>query len=368
MIGLISTTIYHFRDGVNMAARNGRKKALSEENLALLNAIKFSTSIQKGTSLTDRQTHCRFYNGYVIATNDVLIIGVPVIGISVECCPHSKTLIAALERCEGEITFTLDGSALIVKSGRVRVPVPCIDFGALGDLVPDAGQGKASPALALALGQVAGIVDDQDDRLFCRPVYMSSNLAQGTHKGHIAMQIWHGVNPLPEIALPKESAIAISKYESDLAGIGLSNSGGTATFWFENNTFIRSTLYDCKCPNIDRVLEQKIVAAPVPVDGSFFAAVKTLAPFTKDALKGENANVIRFEDNKVWAGRYAVEENASFDYPHSPIDNFTINSLYLLMFDSLAESVVVDHFETRLYLFSKNMRAAISGMKNRGDE
>jgi hypothetical protein len=351
-----------------MAARRGRKAGISEENLALLNAIKFATSIQKGTGLTDRQTHCRFFNNYVIATNDVLIIGVPVVGLSVECCPHSKTLIAALERCEGETTFTLDGSVLIVKSGRVRVPVPCIDFGALSDLAPDANEGSASPALSLALGQVAAIVDEDDDRLFCRPVYMASGLVQGTHKGHVAMQIWHGVTPLPEIALPKESAVAISKHASDLRGIGLSNTGGTATFWFADTSFIRSSLFDVKCPNLNHVLEQKIVADPTPVDGALFAAVKTLAPFTKDSLKGENANVVRFEESKVWAGRYAVEENASYDFPNSPIDNFTINSLYLLMFEALAESIVVDHFQTRLYLYSKNMRAAIAGMKNRGDE
>lgn len=351
-----------------MAARRGKKAAISEENLALLNAIKFATSIQKGSSLTERQTHCRFFNGYVIATNDVLIIGIPIVGLSVECCPHSKTLVAALERCEGDTTFTLDGSVLVVKSGRVRVPVPCIPYAALADLAPDAGQGSASPALALALGQVAGIVDGDDDRLFCRPVYMSSGLAQGTHKGHVALQIWHGVAPLPEIALPKETAVAVSNHNSELSGIGLGNNGGTATFWFVDNSFIRSSLFDIRCPNLGNVIEQKIVAEPTPIDGSLFAAVKTLAPFTKANLAGDKANVVRFEDGKVWAGQYAIEENASFEFPSSPINDFTVNSLYLLMFETLAESIVIDHFQTKMHLYSANMRAAVMGMKSRGDE
>lgn len=347
-----------------MAARRGKKKGLSEENNALLQAVSSAVSIQKGSGLTDRQTHCRFFNGYVVATNNVQMIGIPVTGIAVDCCPHSKTLIAALERCTEATTFTLEGSTLVVASGKVRVPVPCLDQAALSDLYPDGGQGKAGEALAEALGVVAGIVDDADERHFCRPVYMGADLVQGTHKGHINVQVFHGVNPLPDIALPKETALSISKHTSKLVALGLGP--GTATFWFEDSSFIRTSLHDIKCPAIDRTLERKKVCDPTPVNASLFEAVRTMAPFVSAKLaETGNANALTFSEGKVWAGMYENPNVASFEYPDSPIKDVTINSEYLLMFEGIAESVVCDEFERRIYFYGQRFRAVIATMGNR---
>lgn len=347
-----------------MAARRGKKKGLSEENNALLQAVSFAVSIQKGSGLTDRQTHCRFFNGYVVATNNVQMIGVPVSGLSVECCPHSKTLLAALERCTEATTFTLEASQLVVKSGRVRVPVPCLEPAALSDLYPDGGQGDAAPALADALGVVAGIVDDADDRHFCRPVYMGPELVQGTHKGHVNIQVFHGVKPLPDIALPKESAISISKHPGKLISIGLGP--GTATFWYEDRSFIRTVLHDIKCPAIYRGLEQKKVCEPVPINGSLFEAVRTMAPFVSAKLaEAGKENAMTFSEGKVWAG---VDENpnvASLEYPDCPLSDVTVNSNYLLMFETIAESVVCDEFDRKVFFYGKNFRAVVACMGSR---
>lgn len=348
-----------------MAAARGRKKQISEANLALLAAVKSATSIQKGTGGTDRQTHCRVVHGYVVATNDVQIVGVPISGLSVDCCPHSKTLVAALERCEGDIVFTLENRTLTVKSGRVRVPVPCIDPDALIDLAPDERQGDASPALSHALGQVAAIVEADDDRLFCRPVYMSADLAQGTHKGHVVIQIWHGVKPLPDLALPKESAVSIAKHPSVLTGLGLGL--GTATFWYEDGSFIRTCLFDVKSPNWNGILEQKIIKEPTPVTQELFDIVKSMLPFLKESLTSTvDANVVSFEEDKVWAGKSAQSNFASYDFPLSPINDFSVNAQYILMFDNLATGCVVDSFETKLFFYGKNVRGVLAGFKDRG--
>ncbi|NUM24974.1 hypothetical protein GJ604_25570, partial [Escherichia coli] len=96
-----------------MAARKPRKTA--EKNVvneAMLLAIKAAVAIQKGSGLSERQSHCRFIGEYVVATDDVMIVGVPVKGVSFICCPHSKTLLAAIERCQAEIVFTLDNDVL----------------------------------------------------------------------------------------------------------------------------------------------------------------------------------------------------------------------------------------------------------------
>lgn len=346
-----------------MAVKRGRKKEIPEANLALLKAVKASVAIQSSTG-TDRQTHCRIFNGFVIATNDVQIVGVPIVGLSLDCCPHSKTFVAALERCEGDITFTLEGHTLTVKSGRVRVPVPCIADNALLDLFPDASQGSASPALAEALGRISAVVDETDDRLFCRAVYMSADFAQGTHKGHVVMQAWHGVKPLPNLALPKESAHSIAKHPSKLVGLGLGT--GTATFWYEDNSFIRTCLFDMAPPNFDGVLQQKIVKEPSPIDSELFGIVRGLLPFTKEALtSSKDANVVSFEDGKVWAGQSAQSNFASYDFPVSPITDFALNANYLLMFEGYVETIVVDNFENKLFLYGDSLRGVIAGFKDR---
>lgn len=346
-----------------MAARKSAKpskKGLSESTLALLASVKAATSIQKGSSLSDRQSHCRFFNGFVVATNDVMIIGVPVTGLSIDCCPHSKTLIAAIERCEGEIAFSLDGQVLTVKSGRVRVPVPCLPADALIDLYPDAWQGSAAPALAQALGTVAQIVNDASDRIICRAVYMTGSVVEGSRDGHYGVQVWHGIDPLPTVALPKESALSVAKYPAELTGIG--TGPGCATFWFSNNAFIRTRLIDIKAPDFNRILECKTNKEPVAIGADFFHAIRTVLPFSKDRA-GLPSETVTFADGKVWAGE-AHEGNASIDYPESPLADCAFNGEYLLTIEMLASSVIHDEFERRLYFSTDNVRGVLMGLSN----
>lgn len=348
-----------------MAARRGRKKEMSESNLLLLSAVQRVASIQKGTGLTDRQTHCRFANGYVMATNDIEMIGIPVTGLAVECCPHSKTLVAALERCEGDITFTLDGAVLTVKSGRVRVPVPCLDAAALADLGPDSRQGDTGPALALALGQAASVVLETAENPMCRAVFMGPHTVEGIHDSKAMIQIWHAVAPLPMIALPKESALNVSKHPSKLVALGVSN--GSATFWFEDNSYLRTCLYDVKRPDFDKIIDCKVNRPASPIDGAFFEAIKTVLPFSKVGLDDGYNEAVTFEDGKVWAGVHAHDDVASFEYPCEPMQGASMNGNYILMFEKLASEIVYDDFERKLYMTGGNMRAVIMGMRRRGE-
>lgn len=345
-----------------MAAKRGRKSEMSEENKALLAAVQKVVSIQKGTGLNERQTHCKFENGYVVATNDVMIFGVPVIGMSADCCPHSKTLVAALERCTGEITFVLDGAVLTVKSGRIRVPVPCLDPVALSDLIPDQAQGDAGPALAAALGQAGSIVEESgDNRPMTRAVFMGPGTVEAFHHGHAAIQIWHGVAPLPNIALPKDSALTVAKNASPLVKLGCSN--GTATFWFEDTSWVRTSLYDIGRPMFDKLLDCPLNEVYKPVDAEFFDAVKTILPFCKTALDGSSVEAVTFEDDKVWAGKHAHDDVASIDYPSSPITKAIINGHYLMLFEKLAASVLFDEYSHKLFIQGPNMRAVVMGMR-----
>lgn len=344
-----------------MAAKRSRKKEMSEENRALLAAVQKVTSIQKGTNLSDRQSHCRFFNGYVVATNDVIIYGIPITGLSVECCPHSKTLVAALERCDGEITFVLEGSVLTVKSGKIRVPVPCLDASTLVDLQPDSRQGDAGPALATALGQAASLVLETAANLMCRAVFMGPGTVEGIHDSKAAIQIWHGVSPLPNIAMPKDSAVAISKNDSPLVALGLSN--GTATFWFEDNSYLRTCLYDVKGPDFDKLFDCKVMDAPKAIESDFFDAIKTMMPFSKVTLDPSSTEAVCFGDGKVWAGRHAHSDVASIDYPNSPIDEGVFNGNYILMFEKFAETVVHDQYNCKLYFAGGPIRGVIIGMR-----
>lgn len=348
-----------------MAARRGRKKEMSESNLLLLSSVQRVASIQKGTGLTDRQTHCRFANGYVMATNDIEMIGIPVTGLAIECCPHSKTLVAALERCEGDITFTLDGSVLTVKSGRVRVPVPCLDASTLADLEPDPRQGDAGPALAVALGQAASVVLETAENPMCRAVFMGPDTVEGIHDSKVMIQVWHGVSPLPVISMPKETAANVSKHPSPLVALGASY--GSVTFWFEDNSYLRSCLYDVKRPDFNALLDCKINRQYSPIDAAFFEAVKTVLPFSKVAINDGYSEAVTFEEGKVWAGAHAHDDVASFEYNCEPMNEATINGNFLLMFEKLAKEIIYDGFERKLYMTGGSMRAVLMGMRRRGE-
>lgn len=346
-----------------MAARKPARKKLSEDALKLIDAVKNTISIQKSTN-TDRLTHCWLYKGYVVATNDQLIIGSPIEGISFDCCPHSKTLLAALERCDGATVFTMDEQTqtLTVTSGRMRVPVPCIGPTALSDLAPDQPQGPATERLRDALRIVAGMVNDTAQSPIMRAVYMGPNLAQGSGDGCTVIQVWHGIEAMPTLALPKESAVAISKHPVELVSIGTNY--GRATFWFADNSFISTVLYDQKAPNFDAVAEYKGTEQPVKPDSVFYDAIRKMQPFTKDST-GASSNIVTFEGGKIWAGEPHIG-NAEFEYPEPVLDECAFNSNYLLQIESIATLFNLGYNQSGnqvLYYQGENLRGAISGCK-----
>jgi hypothetical protein len=238
----------------------------------LLDAIKFIYPVQKDKGNVF-QTHCRFENNWLTATDGQTTIGHP-IAEELSCCPHTTTLQKALTNCGQNISLTqLEGNRLSVKSGRLKVIIPCTAE-ELPETSPDAPQATITDELIQGLTLVAPLPSDDSPIVHNSAILLGPGSVTGTN-GVVVIEYWHGIDLPPNLVIPVAAIKAVLKSGKKLKQLGFSNT--SITFHFENGAWIKTQLYQEKFPDCNRILNQETNAEELPKD--FFKAVNTLKDF-----------------------------------------------------------------------------------------
>lgn len=288
-----------------MATRQprARKPAAEKAKTAsgLLDALKF-VSVAQHSDGTIMQMHCRLTNGQLIAFDGGIAAG-HLIEEALNVCPHTATFIRALERCTGNISITqLASGKLSVKSGKFSATVPCVGLDDLPGVEPDPPIAKLTDDLKRALGACIPLAGDGLPEAFMCGVMLQANTAVATNR-IVVIEAWHGIDLPPNVLLPKVSANAIAKSSKPLKAFGYS--GRSATFWFEDDSFIKTQLFEDKFPDYQRILNIDSNAYPLP--GGFYEAIDTVMPFTEDGRVYFIDGKISSRDNTIDAATYEVE-------------------------------------------------------------
>ena len=270
----------------------GRKPGTknNKEPNTLLEALKFISVAQRANGAPE-VTHCRMSSTWMWASNGILSAAHK-IQETIECCPHTYSLMEALEAAPGAVNLTyLDGSnSLSVRSGEFSVTIPCIEASGFPTVMPDPQTGLCDDRFKTALQTVGTLAAESGQKLINASVQLRGTTALASD-GNVILEAFHGCQ-MPDLAiLPKAFVTALSRSTSSIERFGASND--SLTLWYADGSWLKTQNYDpaSELPDLYRFLNQPSI--PIAVPKELFSIAKLLAPFsgdgklysTKDGLK-----------------------------------------------------------------------------------
>lgn len=272
-----------------MATRGRKPKAPKQDTNKLLDALEFVSLAQRDMG-TISQTHCILSDHWAVASDGVLTIAHP-IQDDLAACPQTARLLAALRRCGEGVSITqLDSSRLSLKSGALRVSVPCVDLQQVPIVWADPPQAPIDHRFIEACKAISHVASETGQH-----VSMISLLGKGQSlfatNRMVLLEYWHGLNLPPYWIFPKAAAIALQKIALKLVGFGISER--SATFHYENGAWFKTQLYAEHWPNNLDAMFEGAPAVPVPLPPDLFDAVEKLSAFTDTGRIEFGENVLR---------------------------------------------------------------------------
>lgn len=323
------------------------KKAKAPNPAAsLLAALKFIAVAQKKAGAPNQQFGIISGN-WVAASNGILTVATKV-EEDLNACPHTLQLIDALSKVGEDLSITQMPNALSVVSGALKAVIPCVGFGEVSITGPDEQCAVIDDRIKAAFDAVAGLATDGAQYAHLAAVLLQSGSAVATN-GAALLEHWHGID-LPPVLIPKASAVAVAKASKTLTGFGFSPS--SATFWFEDGSFIKTQLFAEQFPNYRAVIDAEGLN-PWPLPDEFFKAVRAIESFSR--------NGIVYFKNGVLSSNEREEEASTYKIEGLP-EGMGFNAKYLLMVEPSFKNVHFDEETSKAYFFGENVRGVLSGI------
>ena len=323
-----------------------RKTRVTKQAKQLLDPLQFIAAAQHEDG-APYESHCRIADGWVTATDGVLTIGHKFEGDLI-ARPHTLKMIAALKTCGPKLSITqLENDRLAIKSQNIKAIVPCLPEDETSFVVnPDPNIATINDCLKESFRTVAPFAKDNGDCPLTSSVIARANTCIGTNK-HVIVESWHGID-LPVMLIPKRSVQAILKVSKPLTGFGFS--GGSATFYFEDESWIRTQLYCEDLPNIDKILNGQCLPTPVPEN--FFEALEAIEPFSE-------TDTVYITENKFSTHPTGSDDGA--EYVVEGVDTEAIFGIKnLRSIENLVESIDIKTNSERAFFFGGSSRGVIA--------
>lgn len=319
--------------------------AASDDRGKLLDALRFaSIAIDKDGA----HSFVAFRGQWLTAENETFAIGCPV-ATDLDLCPQADLFTSALNQCGQNFQLTqVSLNGVSIKSGNFRALVPALSHDTMSPVVPDAWQVEINDNLKTAFAACSKMVGKKDDRLINKCVLMRSGNMIGTNGG-IAIEYWHGLG-LPTLCIPIKTAETISKITKSLRAFGMSDR--SATFFFEDGSFLKTRLIAGEYPNVDRLFEAN-TSGFVPIWPSLYAGISAIKGFCPDDSMYFDSNRIGSHRNSELGASYAIAELPG---------NYCFSILYWLAIEPYATHVAVASQQGAPHAFyGPNVRGLIMG-------
>ncbi len=246
---------------------------------SLSEAIKFVSYAQRPLG-SDPDTHCRIFNQWVCATNSIISVAHPITD-DFQICPHTHSLLAALNQCKQPFSITqLSPETIAVKAGEFEAMIPCCAMEKLPAIAPDLPCALIDGRFIAALLVVSSLVSDTAEVTLRAVIQMRGQSVLATD-GEVILEAWHGIDLPPGLLLPKSAATALAKCGKNLTKFGYSPT--SVTFWFDDGSWLKSQLYvDAALPDVDKFWQTIPIMWPVPK--GLFDSLALLAPFSTNGI------------------------------------------------------------------------------------
>lgn len=337
------------------AAKRARasKKTPPSAAASLINALKFAKVAQSKAG-TIGQQHCMISGGWLAASNGTLTVGCK-IEEDLSACPHSTNLLEALLKCGQELNITqLTANTLSVKSGVFKALIPCVSFAELEISAPDAQIAAIDDRLKAAIECVLPLATDGAPNAVFASVLLQAGTAVATN-GAALLECWHGIDLPPGMMLPKASAAAIAKAGKPLTGFGYS--GASATFYYEDGSFIKTQLFNERYPHYAPLLD--VEANPWPLPDGFFIAVHSIENFSRNGVVYFDESMVSSHEHETEASTYQIE-----GLPHG----MAFNSKYLTLLEHAFIKADFNKEANKVWFFGENSRGVLMAVDSTKDD
>lgn len=342
----------------------GRKPKIKVEPLVsnqLLDALKFLSLVTKTTG-APFETHVLLSNKCAIASNGIISAGIQ-IEENLTCCPQNKLIIEALSKCKNEFKISqINENRIIVQNDKFKATIPCIPIDSINNVIPDGNNFIINDNFKLALEKIEILAEEGAQKVHLASVLMYNKSVIATN-GSIIFEYWHGIDLPTNLTLPKSFVKTLINCKKKLVGFGSSQS--SATFWFDDNSWLKTQIFAEKWPDVSGVLNKE--CDPKPIVGNFWEAFEAVAPFSegdvffKEIVISSNGNV----DRNIKQGLCSHNTEglgAQYELPGLPTNlTFSIKNLSLLK--GLVKSIDWCTKEGHLMFFGDNIRGIIAGRK-----
>lgn len=321
----------------------------AEQQSTLLGSLKFVGSICKEIGPIN-ETHV-FMAGHWVATSNGVTTIATKIQEDIYACPHAEKFIQALAKCKEGFAITQLEKSVSIKSGKFKAVIPCIDPNLMTIPGPDAPAAIINDNLRIGLEVVSELVNENGQEIVDASILLNGSTVVATDR-KVMIEYWHGLDLPRGISIPKSVVKPLSMANKKLAKLGISQS--SLTFYFEDESWIKTQLFAKTWPDIDPILSRPSQQQPFPA--GFWDGIAAIDPFG-DGIAIFEAGMLRSRDKSG--------ADASFDVPGLPAGpSFPIDQLALIK--PLAKTVdflTPGHIKgsTMLTFFGDNVRGAIAG-------
>lgn len=317
----------------------------------LLQALEFCSVVAEKLG-TPNETHVGLRNNWAIAFNGIVAAGSPV-PEALYCHPHTIQFMEALQHCEEGYSLTqLDNERLSIKSGKFKATVPCLDPLLMQEASPDPIIAPITNAFKDAVEAVGVLASENAQHVLTASVLMNGASVISTNRVML-LEYWHGLDLPSNIPLPKEFVKCLVKQKKNLTGFGFSNC--SATFHYEDGSWLRTQLYADQWPDVNRILNRE--ANLWTIDGGFFKALEAVSKFSEDGNVYSDTNLLMSHADKELGASYECAGiPKGFVYP---IKQLQIMKPYVRKIDWMCNGVHNSSY--CLYFVGDNLRGVISG-------
>lgn len=327
-----------------------RKRAPAQPSSAFADALKYCALILKDQG-TIGETHCRIDNHWITAFNGTLAVGHKVDN-ELTACPQIKLAIEALSKCGQNIAITNLDNRLSIKSDRFKAIIPCISTDLLAVPIPDSPIADIDDRLKEAF-EICGLLQTDNAQLIIgASILLNGQSMISSLSGQMLIEYWHGLSLPTGLAIPKALIGPLSKINKKLTKFGFSQ--WSVTFYFEDNSWIRSQLYAEQWPDLGTVFECQHNLQQPPVD--FFAAVKSVAPFGEGLVYCRDGQLSSHATNLAGASYELPGMQGVWTYPARQL-------MALQPWCTHFDPVALGEHGPMLYAVGKNARAVVAGVR-----
>lgn len=318
----------------------------------MLDALKFVKGAIVKNASTEAATHYHITNGRVKSYNGVIALCSP-ITLDLTASPEATTFMKAIEACDDTTAIHLTKAGrLSVKSGSFQAYIKCVNS-ELPYIEPEGDVILLDGELLPAVKKLLPFVSTSDANQWARGILFRDQSAFATNNV-VLIEHWLPYVFPQEVNVPFEALTELVRIGVEPKQLRVTDR--SLTFVYDDDRWLKTSLYDTQWPDIAGVLDND--SEQLPVTDEFFARIKKLVPFvdrtSNNALIFTNGTIVGTSNNE--------ESGAQADV--SPVaGKGAYNIKHVLLLHPVVNTIDFMRYPQPCLFYGDNIRGAIMGIR-----